>query len=67
MDFLLNDQQRAPGEKVRAFTKERITPHYQDSDRQGKFRPELIAELAARRAVRAPRVPWSTAGSGWTR
>ncbi|GIH09814.1 acyl-CoA dehydrogenase [Rhizocola hellebori] len=63
MEFLLTDKQHALGEKVRAFTKERITPYYQDSDRQGRLRAALIPELAAE-GLFALRVPEEYGGLG---
>ncbi|MFY1690309.1 acyl-CoA dehydrogenase family protein [Plantactinospora sp. WMMB782] len=63
MDFLLTDEQRALGEKVRAFTKERIAPYSQDSDRSGRFRDSLVTELAAA-GLFALRVPEEYGGLG---
>lgn len=63
MDFAFTDEQRALGEKVRAFTADRITPYYQDSDRQGRFRAELFAELAAE-GLFALRIPTEYGGLG---
>ncbi|MDG9672857.1 acyl-CoA dehydrogenase family protein [Micromonospora sp. DH14] len=63
MDFSLTADQRALAERVRTFTEKRITPFYQDSDRQGQFRPDLLPELAAE-GLFALRVPVEYGGLG---
>jgi cyclohexanecarboxyl-CoA dehydrogenase len=63
MEFLLTEEQRALGEKVRAFTADRLTPSYQDSDRRERFRDGLLTELAAE-GLFALRVPVEYDGLG---
>jgi cyclohexanecarboxyl-CoA dehydrogenase len=63
MDFEFSGEQKALAEKVRAFAAEHLTPHAQHSDRQGRMRPELFAELAGQ-GLFALRIPVEYGGAG---
>ncbi len=46
MEFQFSEEQEALARKTRAFAEERLLPASGDSDRLGRMRPELRAELA---------------------
>jgi cyclohexanecarboxyl-CoA dehydrogenase len=63
VDFSLTPEQESFTASVRRFAAERVAPYYAESDRAGKMRDGLIADLAAQ-GLLGLRVPASLGGLG---
>ncbi len=62
MDFSFSAEQEAFRASLKAFAKDKLAPHYQSSDREGRFHPDTLAAMAGM-GLTGLRIPEALGGS----